>query len=109
MFSVEGDLEAPRNTGFADGMSLQVNRAPVLTLWAAVVAGRLGHPYDTALTLGRAVAGSAARVMLLPPPGACYGIIGDGEVAVDLVDRPTTRSIARLRLRSEFRMYPRRR
>jgi hypothetical protein len=43
-------------------MSLQVNRAPVLTLWAAVVAARLGHPYDTALTLGRAVAGSAARV-----------------------------------------------
>jgi hypothetical protein len=39
-----------------------VNRAPVLTLWAAVVAERLGHPADTALTLGRAVAGSAARV-----------------------------------------------
>jgi hypothetical protein len=31
-------------------------------LWAAVVAERLGHPADTALTLGRAVAGSAARV-----------------------------------------------
>jgi hypothetical protein len=29
---------------------------------AAVVAERLGHPADTALTLGRAVAGSAARV-----------------------------------------------
>src|SRR3954467_10159779 len=43
-------------------MKLQVNRAPVLTLWAAVVAERLGHPRDTALTLGRAVAGSAARV-----------------------------------------------
>jgi hypothetical protein len=39
-----------------------VNRAPVLTLWAAVVAEHLGHPADTALTLGRAVAGSAARV-----------------------------------------------
>jgi hypothetical protein len=35
--------------------------SPVLTLWAAVVAERLGHPSDTALTLGRAVAGSAAR------------------------------------------------
>ena len=34
-----------------------VNRAPVLTLWAAVVAERLGHPRPTALTLGRAVAG----------------------------------------------------
>jgi hypothetical protein len=43
-------------------MPVVVNRAPVLTLWAAVVAERLGHPADTALTLGRAVAGSAARV-----------------------------------------------
>jgi hypothetical protein len=31
-------------------------------LCAAVVAGRRGHPADTALTLGRAVAGFAARV-----------------------------------------------
>lgn len=38
-----------------------VNRAPVLTLWAAVVAERLGHPPDLALTLGHAVAGSSAR------------------------------------------------
>ena len=43
-------------------MPLEINRAPMLTLWAAVVAERLGHPADTALTLGRAVAGSAARV-----------------------------------------------
>jgi hypothetical protein len=43
-------------------MPLLVNRAPVLTLWAAVIAELLGHPADTALTLGRAVAGSAARV-----------------------------------------------
>lgn len=42
-------------------MLLQINRAPVLTLWAAVAAECLGHPRDTALTLGRAVAGSAAR------------------------------------------------
>jgi hypothetical protein len=33
----------------------------VLTLWAAVVAERLGHPPDLALTLGHAVAGSSAR------------------------------------------------
>ena len=38
---------------------LRVNRAPVLTLWAAVVAERLGHPADAALTLGRAVAGAS--------------------------------------------------
>jgi hypothetical protein len=43
-------------------MPVIVNRAPVLTLWATVVAERLGHPPDTALTLGRSVAGSAARV-----------------------------------------------
>jgi len=41
---------------------IRVNRAPVLTLSAAIVAERLKHPPDTALTLGRAVAGSAARV-----------------------------------------------
>jgi hypothetical protein len=49
-------------SGLADSMPLEINRAPVLTMWAAVVAERLGHPADTALTLGRAVAGSAARV-----------------------------------------------
>ncbi len=36
---------------------ISVNRAPVLTLWAAVVAQRLGFAWDEALTLGRAVAG----------------------------------------------------
>jgi hypothetical protein len=34
-----------------------VNRAPVLTLWAAVVAEHLGFDWNEALTLGRAVAG----------------------------------------------------
>jgi hypothetical protein len=37
-----------------------VNGAPVLTLWAAVVAERLGFDRDEALTLGRAVAGLSA-------------------------------------------------
>jgi hypothetical protein len=32
-----------------------VNRAPVLTLWATVVAERLGYDHDEALTLGRMV------------------------------------------------------
>jgi len=40
---------------------IRVNRAPVLTLWATVVAERLGYPAETALTLGRFVAGSSAR------------------------------------------------
>jgi hypothetical protein len=38
-------------------MRIRINRAPVLTLWAAVVAERLGFQWDEALTLGRAVAG----------------------------------------------------
>ena len=36
---------------------IKINRAPVLTLWAAVVAERLGFKRAEALTLGRAVAG----------------------------------------------------
>src|SRR5512138_2790268 len=40
---------------------ISINRAPVLTLWAAVVAERLGHDWDEALTLGRAVAGLNAQ------------------------------------------------
>ena len=41
--------------------SFKINRAPVLTLWAAVVAGRSGFDHDEALTLGRAVAGLNAH------------------------------------------------
>ena len=40
---------------------IKINRAPVLTLWAAVVAERLGYDKDTALTLGKAVAGLNAQ------------------------------------------------
>ncbi len=40
---------------------IRVNRAPVLTLWASIVAERLGYPTATALTLGRAVAGYSAQ------------------------------------------------
>jgi hypothetical protein len=38
-----------------------VNRAGVLTLWAAIVAERLGYDRETALTLGKAVAGLNAQ------------------------------------------------
>jgi hypothetical protein len=41
--------------------TIRVNRAPVLTLWASIVAERLGYPPGTALTLGRAVAGYSAQ------------------------------------------------
>ena len=37
--------------------TISINRAPVLTLWAGVVAERLGFDREEALTLGRAVAG----------------------------------------------------
>ncbi|MGG5824000.1 hypothetical protein [Falsiroseomonas sp. HW251] len=40
---------------------IRVNRAPVLTLWAAVVAEQLGHPPDTALSMASIVAGTAAQ------------------------------------------------
>jgi hypothetical protein len=40
---------------------VKINRAPVLTLWAAVVAERLGYDHKTALTLGKAVAGLNAQ------------------------------------------------
>ena len=41
--------------------TVTINRAPVLTLWAAVVAERLGFERDEALTLGKAVAGLTAQ------------------------------------------------
>lgn len=40
---------------------IRVKCSPVLTLWATVVAERLGHPSETSLTLGRFVASSSAR------------------------------------------------
>ncbi len=41
--------------------TVTTNRAPVLTLWAAVVAEHLGFDRDEALTLGKAVAGLTAQ------------------------------------------------
>ncbi len=40
---------------------IQINRAPVLTLWAAVVAERLGFEEEEALSLGKALAGLNAQ------------------------------------------------
>lgn len=40
---------------------IQVNRAPVLTLWASVVAERLGYDHEAALSLGKALAGLNAQ------------------------------------------------
>jgi len=41
--------------------SVKINRAPVMTLWAAVVAERMGYDREAALTLGKAVAGLNAK------------------------------------------------
>ncbi len=43
------------------GRNIKVNRAPVLTLWASVVAERLGYDPDESLTLGKAVSGLNAQ------------------------------------------------
>src|SRR5512134_1681455 len=54
--------------------TLRINRAPVLALWAAVVAERLGMPREAALTVGQALAGMTAyskgvRLGIYAPPG----------------------------------------
>jgi len=52
--------------------AIEINRAPVLTLWAAVVAERLGYEREAALTLGRAVAGMNAKTK-----AELLGLIGE--------------------------------
>ena len=54
--------------------TIEVNRAPVMTLWAAVVAERLGFDRDEALTLGKTVAGLNAQAK-----GQRLGIFEPGE------------------------------
>jgi hypothetical protein len=41
--------------------TVKINRAPVLTLWASIVAERLGFDAPAALTLGKALAGYTAQ------------------------------------------------
>lgn len=54
--------------------TVTINRAPVLTLWAAVVAERLGYDRDEAVSLGHAMAGmnaaSKARRLGMTHPDA---------------------------------------
>ncbi len=40
---------------------MNINRAPVLTLWASIVAQRMGYNEEQALTLGKAVASYTAQ------------------------------------------------
>lgn len=44
-------------SSLAGGRTISINRTPLLTLWAGVVAERFGFDRDTALMFGRAVAG----------------------------------------------------
>jgi hypothetical protein len=77
--------------------SVMINRAPVLTLWAAVVAEMLGFDYDEALTLARAVAGlnayskGVALGLFQPTPKAVreqrQKLRRDEVVTVDLLHR----------------------
>jgi len=53
---------------------LKINRAPVLTLWAVIVAERLGYDHAAALTLGKAIAGLNAQ-----SNGRSLGIFKSGE------------------------------
>jgi hypothetical protein len=63
--------------------TIRINPAPALTLWAAVVAERLGIDRDTALTLGQSVAGSSAYAKVREQGPA------EGEqLYVGLLDRP---------------------
>lgn len=40
---------------------IEINRAPVLTLWASIVAERIGYDHDESLSLGKALAGLTAQ------------------------------------------------
>jgi hypothetical protein len=85
-------MGVPRNV-------ITVSRAPVLTLWGAVVATRMGYAWEEALTLGKAVAGLNAqakgrRLGLFgepkgPEPGGVPKKTGLGEdFWVEVVGRP---------------------
>jgi hypothetical protein len=75
-----------------------VNRAPVLTLWASVVAERLGYDHGASLSLGKALAGLNAqskgrRLGIYKAPEVVEGMpprkVGRGEQFwVKLLGRP---------------------
>jgi hypothetical protein len=65
---------------------IQINRAPVLTLWAAVVAERLGFEREEALSLAKAVAGLNAQ-----SKGRRLGIFQPSEESADEKRKNTKR------------------
>jgi len=71
-----------------------MNRAPVLTLWAVVVARRKGYGEDTALSLGRGLAGLNAQ-----SKGRRLGIYEEPKAGHEGVKRKqTTAAISTVRL-----------
>lgn len=80
--------------------TIRVNRAPVLTLWAAVVAERLGYRRAEALTLGRAVAGLNAY-----SKGVAIGLF-EPTPAAERERRRTARHGAALRIGLLHRAVP---
>jgi hypothetical protein len=77
--------------------TISINRAPVLTLWAAVVAQRLGFDVDESLSLAKALAGLNAqakgrRLGIFKPheekPGAARKKERGEEFWVELLGRP---------------------
>jgi hypothetical protein len=89
--------------------TITISRGPVLTLWASVVARRLGFGRDEALTLGRAVASlqnygkDVSPLLVTPTPRAIKarqrGLKRNKRVEVDLMQRavPIVRTRAGLR------------
>lgn len=51
-----------------------VNRAPLMTAWATVVAERMGFEREEALSIGMFLPGTdylLSRVIIFPPPSQC--------------------------------------
>jgi hypothetical protein len=80
---------------FESGTKITINRAPVLTLWAAMVAERLGYDRDEAVTLGRALAGLNAA-----SKARSLGITRSGEPIAAGAEAAKKPEAAKPRLRS---------
>ena len=79
---------------------VKINRAPVMTLWAAVVAERLGYPPETALTMGRTVAGLNAqskgqRLGIFEPAEELSGQKDEAEKRITKTEPKTVRLLGR--------------
>jgi hypothetical protein len=79
---------------------VRVNRAPVITLWAAVVAERMGFNRNEALTLGRAVCGLNAYAK-----GKALGLFHPSEESVAARKRKA-KAGARLKVELMHRAVP---